>query len=40
MLFFGLGEDKNVVNEDHNKDIKLFKEDRVHQVHEICLGIG
>jgi hypothetical protein len=40
MLFFGLGEDKNVINEDHNKDIKLLKEDRVHQIREICCGIG
>jgi hypothetical protein len=25
MLFFGLGEDKNVINEDHNKDISSSK---------------
>jgi hypothetical protein len=25
MLFLGLGEDKNVIDENHHKDIKLFK---------------
>jgi hypothetical protein len=40
MLFFSHGEDKNIINEDHNKNIKLIKEDRVHQLHEICQGIG
>lgn len=30
MLSFGLGEDNNVINKDHHKDIKFHKEDRVH----------
>jgi len=40
MLFLGLGEDKNVIDENHHKDIKLFKENKIHEIHEICRGIG
>jgi hypothetical protein len=40
MLFFSLGKDNNAINKDYHKDIEFFKEDRIHQVHEICRGIG
>jgi hypothetical protein len=40
MLFFALGIDQNVVNEDNNKLVQLRHEYGVHQVHEICRSIG
>jgi hypothetical protein len=40
MLFFILGVDQDVVNEDHDKLIQLRHEDEVHQVHEMCRSIG
>jgi hypothetical protein len=40
MLYFILGVDQDVINEDHDKLIQLRHEYRVHQVHEMCRGIG
>jgi hypothetical protein len=40
MLFFTLGIDQDVVNEDHDKLVQLRHEYRVHQVHEMCMSIG
>jgi hypothetical protein len=40
MLFFTLGIDQDVVNEDNDKLIQLRHEYKVHQVHEICRSIG
>jgi hypothetical protein len=40
MLFFTLGIDQDVVNEDHDKLVQLRHEYRVHQVHEMCRSIG
>jgi hypothetical protein len=39
MLFFILGVDQDVVNEDHNKLAQLWHEYGVHQVHEMCRSI-
>jgi hypothetical protein len=40
MLFFTLGIDQDVINEDHDKLVQLWHEYRIHQVHEICRSIG
>jgi hypothetical protein len=40
MLFPTLRKDKDVVNEDHDKLVHLFHENRVHQVHEVSGGVG
>jgi hypothetical protein len=40
MLFFILGVEQVVVNEDHDKLVQLRHEYGVHQVHEICRSIG
>jgi hypothetical protein len=40
MLFFTLGIDQDVINEDHDKLVQLRHEHRVHQVHEMCRSIG
>jgi hypothetical protein len=40
MLFFILGVDQDVVNEDHDKLVQLRHEYRVHQVHKMCRSIG
>jgi hypothetical protein len=40
MLFFGLGIDKNIIQIDHHKLVKVFHEDRVHESRESCWGIG
>jgi hypothetical protein len=40
MLFFTLGIDQYVVNEDHDKLIQLRHEHGVHQVYEMCMSIG
>ena len=34
MLFLCLGEDQNIINEDHHEDIQIIHEDHVHQMHE------
>jgi hypothetical protein len=40
MLFFTLGIDQDVINDDHDKLVQLRHEYRVHQVHEMCRSIG
>jgi hypothetical protein len=40
MLFFALGIDQPVINEDDDKLVQLWHEYRVHQVHEICRSIS
>jgi hypothetical protein len=35
MLFLTLRKDQDVINEDHDKLVPLFHENRVHQVHEV-----
>src|SRR6185437_9700064 len=40
MLFFYLGEDQNIINEDHHEDIQIVHENHVHQVHEESRGIS
>jgi hypothetical protein len=40
MLFFTLGIDQDVINEDHDKLVQLWHEYGVHQVHEMCRCIG
>jgi hypothetical protein len=40
MLFFTLGIDQDVVNEDHDKLVQLRDENRVYQVHEMCRSIA
>jgi hypothetical protein len=40
MHFPTLKKDQDVINEDHNKLVQLFHENRVHQVHEISGGVG
>jgi hypothetical protein len=39
MLFFTLGIDQDVVNEDHDKFVQLRHEYGVHQVYEMCRSI-
>jgi hypothetical protein len=40
MLFFILGVDQDVIDEDHDKFVQLWHEYGVHQVHVMCRGIG
>jgi hypothetical protein len=40
MIFRILGVDQNVIKEDHNKFVEFLHKDRVHEIHEICWGIG
>jgi hypothetical protein len=40
VIFFALGIDQDVINEDNDKLVQLWHEYRVHQVHEICRSIG
>jgi hypothetical protein len=40
MLFFRLGVNKNVINEDNNKLIQKLHENVIHEIHEIGRGIG
>jgi hypothetical protein len=40
MIFFTRGIDQDIVNKHHNKLVKLRHEYGVHQVHEMCKGIG
>jgi hypothetical protein len=40
MLFPTLRKDQDVVNEDHDKLVQLYHENRVHQVHEVSGGVG
>src|SRR5664279_180486 len=39
MFFFGLGEDKNIIDVDHDELIKILHEHRVHKPHKSCWGI-
>jgi hypothetical protein len=39
MLFFILGVDQDVVNENHDKLVQLWYEYGVHQVREMCRSI-
>jgi hypothetical protein len=40
MLFFTIGIDQDVVNEDHDKLVQLRHKYGVHQVHKMCRSIG
>jgi hypothetical protein len=40
ILFFILGVEQDVVNENHDKLVQLRHEYGVHQVHEMCRSIG
>jgi hypothetical protein len=40
MLFPTLRKDQDVINEDHEKLVQLFHENRVHQVHKVSGGIS
>jgi hypothetical protein len=40
MIFQIFRVDQNVINEDHYELVKLFHENRVHEIHEVCWGIG
>jgi hypothetical protein len=40
MLFFALGIDQDIVNEDNDKLVQLQHKYGVHQVHEMCRSIG
>jgi hypothetical protein len=40
VLFFILGVDQDVIDEDHDKLVQLRHEYGVHQVHEMCRSIG
>jgi hypothetical protein len=40
MLFLTLRKDQDIINEDHDKLVQLFHENRVHQVHEVSRGVG
>ena len=39
MLYLCLGEDQNIINENHHKDIQIIHENHVHQVHEKSRGL-
>jgi hypothetical protein len=40
MLFLTFRKDQDVINEDHNKLVQIFHENRVQQVHEVSGGIS
>jgi hypothetical protein len=40
MLFFRFGENKDIINEYHNKLVEVIHEDLIHEVHEVGGGIG
>jgi hypothetical protein len=40
MLFLTLRKEQDVIDEDHDKLVHLFHENRVHQVHEVSGGVG
>jgi hypothetical protein len=40
VLFHILGVDQNVINKNHDKLIQLGHEYRIHEIHEVCQGIG
>src|SRR5664279_4504413 len=39
MFFFGLREDKNIIDVDHDELVEILHEYRVHEPHECCWGI-
>jgi hypothetical protein len=39
MLLFILRIDKDIIDENHHKSIKLWHEYRIHQVHKVCRSI-
>jgi hypothetical protein len=40
MIFQIFGIDQNVINEYRYELVKFLHEDRVHEIHEVCWGIG
>ena len=40
MLFFGLGINKNIVDENYHELVEVLHEDLVQEIHEIGGGIG
>jgi hypothetical protein len=40
MVFQIFGINQNVINEDHYEFVEFLHEDRVHEIHEVCWGIG
>ena len=40
MLFFILGVDQNIVDENHDELVEVLHEHLVHEIHEIGRGIG
>ena len=40
MLFFSLGVDKDIINEDNHELVEVLHEYLIHEIHEISRGIG
>jgi hypothetical protein len=40
MFFLTFRKDQYIINEDHDKLVQFFHENRVHQVHEVRGGVG
>jgi hypothetical protein len=40
MFFLTFRKDQNIINEDHDKLVQFFHENRIHQVHEMSGGVG
>jgi hypothetical protein len=40
MFFLTFRKDQDIVNEDHDKLVQFFHENRIHQVHEVSGGVG
>jgi hypothetical protein len=40
VFFLTFRKDQDIVNEDHNKLVQFFHENRIHQVHEVSRGVG
>jgi hypothetical protein len=40
MFFLTLRKDQDIVNEDHDKLVQFFHENRIHQVHEMSGVVG
>jgi hypothetical protein len=40
MIFQIFRVDQNVINEDHYELVEFLHEERVHEIHEVCWGIG
>jgi hypothetical protein len=40
MIFRIFRVDQNVINEDHYEFIEFLHEDRIHEINEVCWGIG